>query len=133
MCYRAVWQAQYIFFRLSGDDVLYVLRVYGAYVLYAYVAVLCHLLEVQVLVYVQCVRAYGYVGLHGADAVLLVIGHYVVCCNERGQVTACLAWQVTIYLPEIGLAARAQNSLLHVAGSAVIGCNGKVPAVEELV
>ena len=109
----------------SGYNIGQILRVKGHEFILAYSAVMNKLSYMEVASYMQGVGLGGTGRCHGAYPVLLVETHGVIDGDECRQITACLAGQVGVDIPEITLAARTCYGLCHIAGTAVVGRNGK--------
>ena len=127
------WQAQCLWFAVTGDDVPLVLRVEALELVHRHMADIGHLFEVEVAGYLDGVSRLGNVGFHRADVVFAVVGHDVVHRDEGGHVAPRLAWEVVVDVPVVALSAGAAYCLVDVAGTAVVGGNDEYPVAVDAV
>ena len=118
---------------LTGDNILFVLRIETAQGLHIDVAHGYNLIEVKQTVHHDGVGSQGKLALHGADAMLGVIGHDIGSSDEGREVATCLTRQIPIDIPELTLVARAIDGLVHIARTTVVGRNGKTPVAEAVI
>ena len=92
-----------------------------------------NLLEVNVAVDDDGVGLGRQFRAHGADVVLAVVVHHIVCSDEGGHIASCLARQIGVDDPIVVLSFGTVDGLVDVFGSAVVGCDDEVPVAEDFV
>ena len=122
-----------ILLAVAGDDVVTILRVEVLQLFKRRSCKLCYLLEVQLLVDLECVDMYRHLNRFRLDAVFLVVCHGVKSSYESRHITSCFAWKVWPYVPERTFSAASADRLVHIACAAVVRCDRKVPVAEDLI
>ena len=94
---------------------------------------LADLLEMQVLVNLECVQLGRHPHVCRSKSVLLAVMDGVHRPDERRDIPSGLTWKVVIDRPKIPFAPVPANGLVDVARSAVVGRDRKVPVSEYVV
>ena len=118
---------------VARDNVAAVLGIEAANLLDRDLQHIGYLLEVHPASHLHRIGQEGPTCKHGTNIVVVVIVHHIVDGNEGRHVSPRLARQVRINLPIVGLAARATDSLAHIAGAAVVRGYSQCPVVIDAV
>jgi len=126
---HVVGQAQGIYPAVARNQVLLVLGVQAAELFDVDVADTCHLLQVQVLVDMDGVGNGRQLRFHRTDAVFAIVGHDIVGCNEARHIAAGFFREERVEFPIVGSTTGTADGFVHVAGTAILGCQYQVPVL----
>ena len=99
---------------------MYILRVEVLHFLKRNTDDLAYLLQMELLVDLECVDMNRHANCLRLDAVLLIICHGVERSYECRTVSSGFSWKVWVDIPECSLSAASSDCLVHISCSAVI-------------
>ncbi len=119
---------------IARNDIFAELWIERAELIHRYSHHIGNLLEMHATVHMHAVDNERTLGKYRRDIVLLMIIHYIIGGNERRHITASLRRQEGINFPKVVFAVfEPAQSLVHIAGAAVICGDSERPVVKGLV
>ena len=115
-----VWDSENVFFFVSRDDFVSVLRVEILQFVERCSSEFTYLLEVKLLADFECIYSYRHSYGCRLDAMFLVVVKCVECSYECWYISACFTWKIWPDVPECSLTTCTADSFVDISCSAVI-------------